>query len=47
MTGCSLLSESKDIVAACRESQASETTYHRWRNQFGGLRNADVRCEGS
>lgn len=34
-----LLAEGKD-AAAGRELGISEATYHRWRNQFGGL-NAD------
>jgi hypothetical protein len=33
-----LLAEGKDTAAVCRELGVSEATYHRWRNQFGGLR---------
>src|SRR6478736_7188581 len=32
-----LLAEGKDTAAVCRELGVSEATYHRWRNQFGGL----------
>ncbi len=32
-----LLGEGKDVAAVCRELGVSEATYHRWRNQFGGL----------
>jgi putative transposase len=33
-----LLADSKDTAAVCRELGVSEATYHRWRNQFGGLK---------
>src|ERR1700756_334963 len=36
-----LLAEGKDIAAVCRELGVSEATYHRWRNQFGGLKAED------
>src|SRR6185312_3231700 len=32
-----LLAEGKDTAAVCRELGVSEA-YHRWRNQFGGLK---------
>ena len=32
-----LLAEGKDTAAVCRELGVSEATYHRRRNQFGGL----------
>jgi putative transposase len=38
-----LLSEGKDVAAACRELDVSEQTYHRWRNQFGGLKADDAK----
>ena len=37
-----LLSEGKDTAAVCRELGVSEATYHRWRNQFGGLKAEDA-----
>jgi transposase-like protein len=37
-----LLSEGKDVAAVCRELGISEPTYHRWRNQFGGLKADDA-----
>lgn len=43
MTADRLLAEGKDTAAACRELGVSEATYHRWRNQFGGLKAADAR----
>src|ERR1700754_1100678 len=38
-----LLAEGKDTAAACRELGVSEATYHRWRNQFGGLKAEDAK----
>jgi putative transposase len=38
-----LLSECKDVAAVCRELGVSEPTYHRWRNQFGGLKADDAK----
>jgi len=33
----------KDVAAVCREFGVSEQTYHRWRNQFGGLKADDAK----
>ncbi len=38
-----LLAEGKDVAAVCRELGASKPTYHRWRNQFGGLKADDAK----
>ncbi len=38
-----LLSEGKDLAAVCRQLGVSEQTYHRWRNQFGGLTANDAK----
>ncbi len=38
-----LLSEGKDVSAVCRELGVSEQTYHRWRNEFGGLKADDAK----
>jgi transposase-like protein len=38
-----LLSEGKDVADVCRALQVSEATYHRWRNQFGGLKADDAK----
>ena len=38
-----LLVEGKDTAAVCRELGVSEATYHRWRNQFGGLKAEDAK----
>lgn len=41
--GDRLLSEGKDVAAVCRQLGVSEQTYHRWRNQFGGLTANDAK----
>ena len=33
-----MLSESKDIAAVCQALEVSEATFHRWRNQYGGMK---------
>jgi putative transposase len=38
-----LLSEGKDVAGVCRELGVSEQTYHRWRNQFSGLKADDAK----
>jgi len=38
-----LLAEGEDTAAVCRELGVSEATYHRWRNQFGGLKAEDAK----
>jgi putative transposase len=41
--GRSALAEGKDLAAVCRELGVAEATYHRWRNQFGGLKAEDAK----
>ena len=36
-----LLSEGADVAQVARQLEVSEQTYHRWRNQFGGMK-ADI-----
>jgi len=43
MTADRLLAEGKDTAAVCRELGVSEATYHRWRNQYGGLKAEDAK----
>jgi transposase-like protein len=38
-----LLAEGKVTATVCRELGVSEATYHRWRNQFGGLKAEDAK----
>ena len=33
-----LLSEGKDIALVCQSLEVSEATFHRWRNQYGGMK---------
>lgn len=43
MTADRLWAEGKDTAAVCRELKVSEATYHRWRNQYGGLEAEDAK----
>ncbi len=38
-----MLGEGKTIPEAAKELQVSEQTYHRWRNQYGGMKADDVK----
>jgi transposase-like protein len=38
-----MLNEGSDVAAVARHLQITETTYHRWRNQFGGMKANDVK----
>jgi transposase-like protein len=38
-----LLGEGRDVAEVARHLEVSEQTYHRWRNQFGGMKADDVR----
>jgi putative transposase len=38
-----LLGEGADVADVARHLEVSEQTYHRWRNQFGGLKADDAR----
>ena len=38
-----LLADGKDTAAVCRELGVCGATYHRWRNQFGGLKAEDAK----
>ncbi len=38
-----LLAEGKTTVEVARHLEISENTYHRWRNQFGGITADDVK----
>ena len=33
-----MLSEGKEIGAVCQALEVSEATFHRWRNQYGGMK---------
>jgi len=38
-----LIGEGKTIPEAAKELQVSEQTYHRWRNQYGGMKAQDAK----
>jgi transposase-like protein len=38
-----MLGEGKTIPEAAKELQVSEQTYHRWRNQYGGMKANDAK----
>src|SRR6202049_805810 len=38
-----LMAEGADIAAVARHLQVSEQTYHRWRNQYGGMKADDAK----
>ena len=38
-----LLGEGADVADVARRLEVSEQTYHRWRNQFGGMKADDAR----
>jgi putative transposase len=43
MTAGRSLAAGKDTAVVCREPGVSEATYHRWRDQFGGLKAEDAK----
>jgi len=38
-----LLAEGRTVEEACRHLEITESTYHRWRNQFGGMKANDAK----
>ena len=38
-----MLGEGKDIDEVARHLEVTESTYHRWRNQFGGMKADDAK----
>lgn len=38
-----LLAERKSIEEVCRELDVTESTFHRWRNQYGGIKADDAK----
>lgn len=38
-----MLNEGSDVAAVARHLQVTEATYHRWRNQYGGLKADDAK----
>jgi len=38
-----MLSEGRTIAEICQRLEVSEQTFHRWRNQFGGMKGDDAK----
>ena len=38
-----MLNEGADVAAVARHIQVTESTYHRWRNQYGGMKADDAK----
>jgi putative transposase len=38
-----MLNEGQDTAAVCRHLQVSEQTFHRWRQQYGGMKADDAK----
>jgi transposase-like protein len=38
-----LLAEGKTVEETCRELEITESTFHRWRNQYGGMKADDAK----
>lgn len=38
-----MLGEGSDLAGVCKHLEVSEQTWHRWRNQYGGMKADDAR----
>lgn len=38
-----MLGEGSDLAAVCKHLEVSEQTWHRWRNQYGGMKAEDAK----
>ena len=38
-----LLSEGRTIAEVCQQLEVAEATFHRWRNQYGGMKGRDAK----
>jgi len=41
--GEKLLNQGSDIAEVCKHLEITESTWHRWRNQYGGMKVNDVK----
>ena len=41
--GEKLLNEGSDIAEVCKHLEITESTWHRWRNQYGGMKVSDAK----
>ena len=40
--GDKLLNQGSDIAEVCRQLEITESTWHRWKNQYGGMKASDA-----
>ena len=38
-----LLNQGNDVAEVCRQLEITESTFHRWRNQYGGMKANDAK----
>ena len=41
--GEKLLNEGRDMAEVCRYLEITESTWHRWKNQYGGMKASDAK----
>lgn len=41
--GDKLLNQGQDLVEVCRHLEIAESTWHRWKSQFGGMKANDAK----
>ena len=41
--GEKLLNEGRDVADVCRHLEITESTWHRWKNQYGGMKANDAK----
>ena len=41
--GEKLLNQGSDIAEVCKHLEITESTWHRWRNQYGGMKASDAK----
>lgn len=41
--GDKLLNQGQDLVEVCRQLEIAESTWHRWKSQFGGMKVDDAK----
>ncbi len=41
--GEKLLNEGRDVSEVCRHLEITESTWHRWKNQYGGMKANDAK----
>jgi transposase-like protein len=41
--GEKLLSQGSDLAEVCKQLEITESTWHRWRNQYGGMKASDAK----